>query len=101
MNVFAQTQRAQYQCDLGYNKGKADSRIRVAEKTRAVLDGDRILRTEDVIVVGGVNAVRFASELGTEAVKCETLVEVSSFLAIRRLSIRFLTDAPYCLCDWK
>ena len=78
MNVFAQTHRAQYVCDLGYNKGKADARIRVAEKARAVLDGDRFLQTDETIVVGGVNAVRFASELGKEAVKCETLVEVNT-----------------------
>ena len=80
LNVFEQTQRAQYICDLGYNKGKADARIRVAEKARAVLDGDRILQTDETIVVGGVNAVRFANELGKEAVKCETLVEVSTLL---------------------
>lgn len=78
MDVFAQTQRAQYTCDLGFNKGKADMRIRVAEKARAILDGERALQTAETIVIGGVNAVRFAAELGQEAIKCETLVEVSA-----------------------
>ena len=79
MNLFEGTQRTQYTCDLGYNMAKAAVRIRVAEKVRAILDGDKTLQTEETTIVGGVNAVRFASELGKEAVKCETLVEVSTF----------------------
>ncbi|KAH7719799.1 gagpol and env protein precursor [Aphelenchoides avenae] len=86
MDVFAQTQRAQYTCDLGFNKGKADMRIRVAEKARAILDGERALQTAETIVIGGVNAVRFAAELGQEAIKCETLVELRQFLEASHFS---------------
>ena len=69
---------AALKCGSTVIKSKAVLKIRVAERVRAVLDGNKTLRADETIIIGGVNAKRFAVQLGLTATSAGTLEEVSS-----------------------
>ncbi|KAH7710328.1 gagpol and env protein precursor [Aphelenchoides avenae] len=71
---------AALKCGNTVIKSKAALKVRVAERVRAILYGNKVLRTDETIVIGGTNAKRFAKQLGLESTPAGTLDELRSFL---------------------
>ena len=70
------TGTAALKCGTTMIKSKAALQIRVAERVRAILDGNKTLRTDETIILGGLNAKRFAVQMGIESTTAGTLEEV-------------------------
>ncbi|KAH7673286.1 gagpol and env protein precursor, partial [Aphelenchoides avenae] len=77
---------AALKCGNTVIKSKAALKVRVAERVRAILYGNMVLRTDETIVIGGTNAKRFAKQLGLESTPAGTLDELRSFLIGSRFS---------------
>ncbi|KAH7719433.1 hypothetical protein AAVH_13110 [Aphelenchoides avenae] len=60
---------------------KAARKIKVAERVRSALAGNKPLQTDETIVVGAKNATRFASALGLSHSPAPTLTELRTFLS--------------------
>ncbi|KAH7702958.1 hypothetical protein AAVH_29882 [Aphelenchoides avenae] len=78
--AFMENSRSELKCTTVLSKAKAARKVRVVERVRAILDGNKELRTEETIVIGGRNATRFAESLGLTAVSATMASEVRSYL---------------------
>ena len=81
-NEFQRTQHVQFKCDHVFNNDEAAKKIRVAERVRAIMDGYKDIKTDETIVIGGTNAVRFAAVLGVVAERASSLVEVRNLALV-------------------
>ncbi|KAH7680253.1 hypothetical protein AAVH_41375 [Aphelenchoides avenae] len=79
--AFVEAQHAPFKCTTTADPKKAARKIRIAERVRATLDGNKSLQVEETIVAGGRNATRFAAALGKANKIAPTLAELRTFLS--------------------
>lgn len=82
--AFVEAQHAPFKCTTTADPKKAARKIRIAERVRATLDGNKSLQVEETIVAGGRNATRFAAALGKANKIAPTLAEVCCVRAMLR-----------------
>ncbi|KAH7723373.1 hypothetical protein AAVH_09089 [Aphelenchoides avenae] len=77
--AFVEDSRVPLKCSTTANAEKAARKVRIAERVRASLD-NKSLQDEETIIVGGINAKRFADALGLSVKSAATSLELRSFL---------------------